>query len=184
MTSQQNMDLATIRKNYVRSITKLVALIVVLFVLSAAFAYIFFKLLPSIGIAAAMYYTYVNIGITLLLGILIVFAFADVIYYSMRLKYAHDVARAFRNVFMMIGIGALITVIAGQVGGGLAGVSVGGFLGIVIGFGTQQVLGQSVAGLFLLITRPFKINDYVTIQGDTGTVEDVGILFTLTSSPP
>lgn len=178
MSSQPNPDASKIRTSYVRAIVKLVLLIVVLFVLSAAFAYIFLAVMPSTGLMVQAYYGYVNIALTLILGILIVFAFADVIYYSMRMKYTHDIARAFRNVFMMIGIGALITIIAGQVGGGLAGVSVGGFLGIVIGFGTQQVLGQAVAGLFLLVTRPFKINDYVTIQGDTGTVDDVGILFT------
>jgi len=42
----------------------------------------------------------------------------------------------------------------------------------------QQPLGQAIAGLFILVARPFKINDYVTILGDTGTVRDVGILFT------
>ncbi|MDG6931090.1 MAG: mechanosensitive ion channel [Nitrososphaerota archaeon] len=179
LSSQPNADAAKIREGYVKAIVKLIVLIVVLFILSAVFAYVFLALLPPIGIRLQPYYGYVNIALTLILGILIVFAFADVIYYSMRMKYAHDIARAFRNVFTMIGIGALITIIAGQVGGGLAGVSVGGFLGIVIGFGTQQVLGQAVAGLFLLVTRPFKINDYVTIQGDTGTVEDVGILFSV-----
>lgn len=179
MTSQQNQELAKIRKGYVNSLTRLIVLIVVLFVLSAAFAYLFLTFLPQIGIRAETYYGYVNVAITLILGIFIVFAFADVIYYSMRFRYPHDVARALRNVFMMIGIGALITVVAGQVGGGLAGVSVGGFLGLVIGFATSQVLGQAIAGLFLLITRPFKINDYVTVLGDTGTVEDVGILFTV-----
>jgi small-conductance mechanosensitive channel len=64
------------------------------------------------------------------------------------------------------------------VGGGIAGISVGGFLEIVIGFSMQQTLGQAVAGLFILIARPFRINQNVTILGDTGIVNDIGILFT------
>lgn len=48
----------------------------------------------------------------------------------------------------------------------------------MIGFATQQVMGQAITGLFLLIARPFKINDLVTLLGDTGLVTDVGILFT------
>ncbi|MEM0123861.1 MAG: mechanosensitive ion channel, partial [Conexivisphaerales archaeon] len=175
---QSNPETVKIRTSYVKSIVKLIILIAMMFILSALFAYVFLAYLPSVGIRLQPYYGYVNVALTLILGMLIVFAFTDVIYYSMRLRYAHDIARAFHNVFMMIGIGALITIIAGEVGGGLAGVSVGGFLGIVIGFGTQQVLGQAIAGLFLLIARPYKINDYVTILGDTGNVNDVGILFT------
>jgi small-conductance mechanosensitive channel len=126
----------------------------------------------------ARYYIYVNVALTLLLGYLIVRAFADVIQEFLKLKYPIDVARAFRNVFLVIGVGALITTVAGEVGGGLAGVSVGGFLGIVIGFAMQQPLGQAISGLFILIARPFKINDYATILGDTGLVIEVGILFT------
>ena len=101
-----------------------------------------------------------------------------VIYHFKRLNYSEDVARAFRNVFLIIGMGALITFIADEVDGGIAGVSVGGFLGIVIGFSMQQTLGQAVEGLFLLIARPFRINQNVTLLGDTGIVNDVGILFT------
>jgi small-conductance mechanosensitive channel len=118
-------------------------------------------------------------GVTLVFGYLIIVAFADTIYHFMRIKYTHDVAKAFRNVFLLVGVGALITAIAGAVGGGLAGVSVGGFLGIVIGFATQQVMGQAVAGLFLLISRPFKITDHVNLVGEEGIVEDISILFTV-----
>jgi small-conductance mechanosensitive channel len=82
-----------------------------------------------------------------------------------------------RNVFLLIGIGALIAGIAGAIGGGIAGVAVGGFLGIVIGFSVQQV-GQAVAGLFLLLARPFKISDHVNLLGEDGIVNDVTILFT------
>lgn len=96
----------------------------------------------------------------------------------LKAKYTEDVAKAFRNVFLLVGVGALITTIAGEVSGGFAGVSVGDFLSIVIGFATQQVMGQAVAGLFLLIARPFKINDLVTLLGDTGVVIEVSILFT------
>jgi len=78
-----------------------------------------------------------------------------------------------------VGIGALAAAIAGGVAGGAAGVALGGFLGIVVGFASQQVLGQAIAGLFLLIARPFKIGDKVVIAGEDGVVEDVATLFTI-----
>ncbi|MEM2967589.1 MAG: mechanosensitive ion channel, partial [Candidatus Caldarchaeum sp.] len=58
-------------------------------------------------------------------------------------------------------------------------VALGGFIGIVIGFASQQVLGQAVSGLFLLISRPFKVGDQVVLGGDEGVVEDVSTLFTV-----
>jgi small-conductance mechanosensitive channel len=39
-------------------------------------------------------------------------------------------------------------------------------------------LGQAIAGLFLLIARPFKIGDGVVIAGEDGVVDDVATLFT------
>ncbi len=176
--TQNNQNNGILRKGYIDSIGKLVFYIALFIVISAFLQYLIFSLLPRYGISLGNYYVYINVTLTLLLGFLVVRAFSMVIYHFIRLKYSEDVARAFRNVFLIIGIGALITVIAGEVGGGIAGVSVGGFLGIVIGFSMQQTLGQAVAGLFLLIARPFRINQNVTLLGDTGIVNDVGILFT------
>ncbi len=166
------------KSKYLDALIKLIIYIAFFIIISAVLQYLFDSFLPRYGIVLTRYYIYVNISLTLLLGYLVVRAFADVIQEFLRLKYPMDVARAFRNIFLLIGVGALITTIAGEVGGGLAGVSVGGFLGIVIGFSMQQPLGQAISGLFILISRPFKINDYVTILGDTGLVTEVGILFT------
>lgn len=173
-----NQQASAEKSKYLDALIKLIVYIAVFIIISAILQFLFNSFLPKYGILLARYYIYVNVALTLLLGYLIVRAFADVIQEFLKLKYPIDVARAFRNVFLVIGVGALITTVAGEVGGGLAGVSVGGFLGIVIGFAMQQPLGQAISGLFILIARPFKINDYATILGDTGLVIEVGILFT------
>ncbi len=175
MTNQpENLN----QRGFVDSLIKLILYIVAFIVISVLLQYLILSILPRFGLFIFSYYVYINVSLTLILGFLIVRAFSNVIYHFLKIKYPEDVAKAFRNVFLVIGVGALITVIAGEVGGGLAGVSVGGFLGIVIGFAMQQPLGQAVAGLFILVARPFKINDYVTVLGDTGIVKDIGILFT------
>ncbi|PMP75888.1 MAG: small-conductance mechanosensitive channel-like protein [Aciduliprofundum sp.] len=165
-------------KGYASALAKFIGYIALFIIISAMLQFLIQFILPKYGISIESYYVYINVSLTIAFGYLIIKSFADLIYEILRAKYTEDVAKAFRNVFLLIGVGALITTIAGEVGGGLAGVSVGGFLGIVIGFATQQVMGQAVAGLFLLIARPMKINDLVTLLGDTGVVNDISILFT------
>ncbi|MGC8607753.1 MAG: mechanosensitive ion channel domain-containing protein [Vulcanisaeta sp.] len=172
------MSRKEIARYYANAIVKLVIYIIVYVVVAAIVHWIIVSLLPMFHVNIKPYEGYVNVLLALAFGYLIVSAFADVIYWSMRFRYDHPTARAMRNVFLLIGIGALVAAIAGAIGGGVAGVAVGGFLGIVIGFAVQQVLGQAVAGLFLLLARPFRIHDHVNLLGEDGIVDDVAILFT------
>lgn len=135
--------------------------------------------LPDLGYHfPAAYLPYVNILIALAFGYMIVNAFANVAYWSFRVGAPHSTASAVRSMIRIIGLGALLASIAGGVAGGAAGVALGGFLGLVVGQATQSTLGQAVSGLFLLISRPFKVGDKVTLNSEDGTVEDVSTLFT------
>lgn len=48
----------------------------------------------------------------------------------------------------------------------------------VIGFAARQTLANAIAGLLLAITQPLRIGDLVTVEGETGTVEDVRLTYT------
>ncbi|WP_240938930.1 mechanosensitive ion channel domain-containing protein [Metallosphaera hakonensis] len=132
----------------------------------------------SLTTSISGYQPYINVLLSLLFGYLILQGFVSVVYWNLRLKYDHPTSASVRSVLRLVGLGALVAAIAGGVAGGVAGVALGGFLGIVIGFASQQVLGQAVAGLFLLLSRPFKIKDHVSVTGDEGTVEEITTLFT------
>ena len=54
----------------------------------------------------------------------------------------------------------------------------GGFLGIIIGFASQSIVGNLVSGIFLTIERPMKIGNAVNIDGQVGIVEDINIIST------
>ncbi|MEM3912636.1 MAG: mechanosensitive ion channel family protein [Desulfurococcaceae archaeon] len=126
------------------------------------------------------YAVYVYIIVLLVLGWMIVNAVAAMFYVMLRPKYGASAAAATRSMVRILGIGALIAGIAGGVAGGAAGVALGGFIGLVIGFATQQVLGQAIAGLFILLARPFKIGDLVDIAGESEVrVKDISTLFTI-----
>lgn len=124
------------------------------------------------------YEVYIQIILAFVFGYLIMSSFAWFFYWTSIPKYGQPTAAAIRNVIRIVGIGALAAAISGGIAGGVAGVALGGFLGMVVGFASQQVLGQAIAGLFILIARPFKIGDMVVIAGEDGIVEDVSTLFT------
>jgi small-conductance mechanosensitive channel len=48
----------------------------------------------------------------------------------------------------------------------------------VIGFAARQSLANAVAGILLAVVQPIRIGDLVTFEGETGTVEDVGLTYT------
>ncbi|MGB9816713.1 MAG: mechanosensitive ion channel domain-containing protein [Desulfurococcaceae archaeon] len=126
------------------------------------------------------YAVYVYIIILLALGWMIVNAVATMFYVMIKPRYGASTAAAIRSMVRILGLGALLAGIAGGVAGGAAGVALGGFIGLVIGFATQQVLGQAVAGLFILLARPFKIGDLVDVAGESEVrVRDISTLFTI-----
>ncbi|WP_340105718.1 mechanosensitive ion channel family protein [Rhodohalobacter sp. 8-1] len=55
-----------------------------------------------------------------------------------------------------------------------------GILAVVVGFAAQQALGNIVSGIFIVIFKPYRINDRLTIQ-DTlrGIVEDINLRHTI-----
>ncbi|MFP4045815.1 MAG: mechanosensitive ion channel family protein [Candidatus Aenigmatarchaeota archaeon] len=63
--------------------------------------------------------------------------------------------------------------------GSLTGLLTGaGIAGIVIGMATKDVLSGAISGLILFLTRPFKIGDWVEIDGTEGIVEDLTLQWT------
>jgi small-conductance mechanosensitive channel len=51
-------------------------------------------------------------------------------------------------------------------------------LGLVIGLAARQTLGNFIAGLLLAVTQPIRIGDTVTIEEDTGRVDDLTLSYT------
>ncbi len=53
-----------------------------------------------------------------------------------------------------------------------------GVLGIVAGFAFKEIASNAFAGLLLNIQRPFKPDDLVDIEGNFGTIRDIGWITT------
>ena len=126
------------------------------------------------------YRPYVIMLVAVALGWLVISYFAKAIYLTLLPKYGHPTATAMRSVVKIVGLGGLLAGVAGGSTGSAVGVALGGFMGMVVGFASQQVLGQAIAGVFLLLSRPIKIDDVVDIAGEKKVkVLDITPLFTV-----
>ncbi len=54
----------------------------------------------------------------------------------------------------------------------------GAIAAAVLGFAARQTLANAIAGVLLAVTQPLRIGDYVTFEGESGTVEDVRLTYT------
>ena len=61
-------------------------------------------------------------------------------------------------------------------------ISVGSFTGLVLAFASQNLIGNVIAGMFIAISRPFRMGDEVTVMGNTGIVREIGTMFTVLDS--
>jgi small conductance mechanosensitive channel len=55
--------------------------------------------------------------------------------------------------------------------------------GVAIGAAWSGMLGNFAAGAFMLILRPFKVGDFVSIGGVVGTVRELGLFGTIIVTP-
>jgi len=56
-------------------------------------------------------------------------------------------------------------------------------LGVAIGVAWSGMLANLAAGVFLIVLRPFKVGDFVTVGGITGTVKEIGLFATAINTP-
>jgi small conductance mechanosensitive channel len=77
------------------------------------------------------------------------------------------------------GIALTIVVVLGQFGVQTTSlIALIGAAGLAIGLALQGTLSNLAAGVMLLIFRPFKVGDYVSAGGHSGTVEDISLFTT------
>ncbi len=54
-----------------------------------------------------------------------------------------------------------------------------GVLALIVGFATKDVFANIVSGISIVIYNPFRVGDKITINNETGTVEDITLRHTV-----
>ena len=124
------------------------------------------------------YSTFLNIAGVATIGYFVINFVANIFYqlsYDALKKNAEIIRILIRIVGAIIVISIIISYLSQDP---IIAASIGTITGIVIGFASQNVIGNLISGLYLAITRPFRIGDKATVFGNTGTIFDIGLLYT------
>lgn len=123
--------------------------------------------------------------------ILLAVSFAAVRMISKRLKAAFEkkgtdktIAKAVVHVFDYGARILIVLCLLGYLGIETSGVAaLISALGVGIGLAVQGALSNLAGGVLIILTRPFKIDDYIEAEGYGGTVEDINIIHTTLRTP-
>ena len=77
------------------------------------------------------------------------------------------------------GIILIVSVIPGVSEFALALIAGAGFATIVVGLAAQETLSDHISGISIAISRPFRMEDVLTVKGEYGTVEDITLRHTI-----
>jgi potassium-dependent mechanosensitive channel len=92
-----------------------------------------------------------------------------------KLKIDHGAAKTIQSVLYYILLTVVVVTSMNIAGIPLTALTFfGGAIALGIGFGSQNVINNFISGLILLIERPIRVGDLVTIDGEIGTVIDIG----------
>lgn len=92
-----------------------------------------------------------------------------------------------RTIAYIVNIGAKVVVavcLVGYVGIDTSGITaLIASLGVGIGLAVNGALANLAGGVLIIVTRPFRIDDYIEAQGVSGTVEDIHMVCTKLRTP-
>jgi small conductance mechanosensitive channel len=93
------------------------------------------------------------------------------------IRYIHSAVAALLNIALVIAILGFFGVETTSFAALIAAA------GVAIGMAWSGLLSNFAGGVFLVILQPFKVGDFITAAGVTGTVEEIGLFATTLSTP-
>jgi small conductance mechanosensitive channel len=92
-------------------------------------------------------------------------------------KYLGSILSVVLNVALVLGIMGYFGIETTSFAALIAGA------GVAIGVAWSGMLGNFAAGAFMLVLRPFKVGDFVSVGGTLGTVKELGLFATTVVTP-
>ena len=100
-------------------------------------------------------------------------------FHDLTYDYLKDTSKSIKILMRIIGAIVVITIIISYLSKDpVVAASIGTISGLVVGFASQNIIGNIIAGLYLALLRPFKLGDEITAYSNTGIIYDIGLIST------
>jgi small conductance mechanosensitive channel len=125
------------------------------------------------------YLIYLHVAEVVIIGYFIIHIFSN-IFYKLALDQSSTLtANSIKSLVRIVGAMIIIAVIISYLAQDpMIAASISTISGLVIGFASSNLIGNAIAGLYLAITRPFRIGETIKVFGQTGRVIDISLLHT------
>ena len=81
--------------------------------------------------------------------------------------------RFLKNIIYYALLAAVVVAAAGQLGINTASfLTIIGAAGLAVGLALKDSLSNFASGVMLILFRPFKVGDFVTVAGESGSVQE------------
>ena len=101
------------------------------------------------------------------------------VFHDLTYDYLKDTSRSIKSLIRILGSIVIIVIIISYLSSDpIVAASIGTISGLVVGFASQNIIGNIIAGLYLAILRPFKLGDEITAFSNTGIIFDIGLIST------
>jgi small conductance mechanosensitive channel len=125
-----------------------------------------------------LYLRYLQVGEVALVGFFAIHTISQ-ISYTLSIAYSEQTATSIRSLIRIAGAIIVIAVVVSYLSQDpVIAASISTISGLVIGFAASNLIGNVIAGIYLAITRPFRIGDRIKVFNRDGRVSDIGLLYT------
>ena len=126
----------------------------------------------------ASYLRYLQVGEVALVGFFAIHTIS-MTSYSLSISYSEQTAKSIRSLIRIAGTIIVIAVVISYLSQNpVIAASISTISGLVIGFAASNLIGNVIAGIYLAITRPFRIDNRIRVFNGDGRVSDIGLLYT------
>jgi small-conductance mechanosensitive channel len=125
-----------------------------------------------------LYLRYIQVSEVALVGFFSIHTIGE-ISYNLSIAYSEQTAKSIRSLIRIAGAIIVIAVSISYLSQDpVIAASISTISGLVIGFAASNLIGNVIAGIYLAITRPFRIGDRIKVFNWDGRVSDIGLLYT------